>query len=332
MRVLLSGYYGFGNAGDEALLEGLVSGLTRRGHQPVVLSADPKGTRALHGVDAVHRLRGLLPALVSGQAVVSGGGGLLQDVTSRRSLRYYLAVIRAARAAGKRVVVYGQSIGPLSRNGRSSLAGALRGIPIAVRDKASQELLAGLEMKACLVPDPALLLQPPPLPADQDSDRPVLLVPRSGHRQLGDALLAAGSHFRLSGRSVEVLLLHPNEDEDEGRRLASGIPGATLRWAGDHRQALSLIAAAGLVLSARLHGLVLAAAAGTPFVGLVYDPKVSGFLEQVDGAGLEPPIDHARLVELAEACLPLPPNTLAGLRKRAEAGLDWLDGALRGTA
>src|SRR5690606_16223699 len=114
MRVLLSGYYGFGNLGDEAILAGLGSALEHRGHQPVVLSNDPAGTERLHSFEARHRVRGLVGALTSVDAVVSGGGGLLQDATSARSLTYYLSVLRLARAFGRRTAVYAQSLGPLS--------------------------------------------------------------------------------------------------------------------------------------------------------------------------------------------------------------------------
>jgi polysaccharide pyruvyl transferase CsaB len=347
MRVLISGYYGFGNAGDEALLEGLLAGLERRGHEPLVLSSDPAGTRRLHGVAAAHRVKEVLPALLRSEALVSGGGGLMQDATSRLSLRYYLAVLRAARLLRRRVVLYGQSIGPLSTGGRLAVARALRGVPAAVRDAASLELLDRLGVASTLVADPALLLRPSvcetttkssagrsPAPAGTASDasRPVLLVPRSGQSELGEALAAVGRHLLQRGRRVEILALHPSEDLPEARRLAGLLAGAALRKAADHRQALLLIDGAGLVLSARLHGLILAAAAATPFVGLVYDPKVSGFLLESGARGFAPPVDHAGLIEAAESAEALPQEVRSRLRERAEAGLDWLDRRLRGTS
>src|SRR5690554_3525748 len=158
MRVLVSGYYGFGNLGDEALLSGLLGGLRAQGHTTGVLSGDPKDTEQQHGVEAAHRVRGLALALARADALVSGGGGLLQDSTSRRSLNYYLNVIRLARRTGKRVVVYGQSLGPLSEAGRGAVARTLRGVPLAVRDEASVRLATTLGLKATLVGDPAPLL------------------------------------------------------------------------------------------------------------------------------------------------------------------------------
>jgi polysaccharide pyruvyl transferase CsaB len=329
VRVLVNGYYGFGNTGDEALLEGLLRALTSAGHEPRVLSADPAQTAALHGVPAFHRLRSLPAALAWCEAFVSGGGGLLQDSSSMRSLRYYLLLIRVAQTLGKTVVVYGQSIGPLSGPGRRRVAAALRGVPIAVRDTQSVELLAGLGLTATLVGDPALLLDPPSGPIGEPG---TILVPRAGHPDLTDALAAVGSDCLENGLSVALLPFHPQEDGPEVERLSAALPSASLLRPADHREALRLIGGARLVVSARLHGLILAAAAGTPFVGLVYDPKVAGFLAQSGGTGFEAPVDQRRLIDVCREPCGLTPEVRRQLLQRAEDGLVWLDATLTGRA
>ena len=184
MNILISGYYGFGNLGDEAALSGLVKGLHARGHHLSVLSNNPEKTRALHGVEAVTRYKGLLPALVQSDAVISGGGGLLQDKTSARSLRYYLGILRLAKALGKQAVVYGQGVGPLSPAGERTVRQTLTGLPVAVRDGASQRLLETLGITAELVADAALLLPEPKGTTTMSLTPPVLLVPRGGYPRL----------------------------------------------------------------------------------------------------------------------------------------------------
>ena len=118
-RILLSGYYGFGNAGDEAVLAAILASLRREmpDVESAVLSVDPAATTRLHGVAAFHRARPreVLAALRQCDLFVSGGGSLLQDVTSLSSLLFYLAQIRFARMLGRRVMVYAQGIGPLLR-------------------------------------------------------------------------------------------------------------------------------------------------------------------------------------------------------------------------
>lgn len=322
----MSGYYGFGNAGDEALLAGLTAGLNAAGHECEVLSADPGATRALHGLAAAHRVKGLLPALLRSDALVSGGGGLLQDATSGRSLAYYLTVVRLARLLGKPAVVYAQSVGPLSAAGRARVAAALRGIPVAVRDAPSERLLAGLGVRAQRVADPALLL-PPPGKVDERGD--TLLIPRGGHPALSDALAAAGRALQAEGRPVSLMAMQASEDEPEVERLERQLPGACVLPAGDYLAAYRHVAGAGFVLSVRLHGLIMAAAAGVGYAGLVYDPKVAGFLELASAPAFGPNVDHSALVEVALAQPDPPEAARARLLSAAGAGLGWLDRALR---
>lgn len=326
MRVLISGYYGFGNLGDEALLSGLVAGLQARGHDVRVLSGDPASTRGLHGVPSAGRYGGLLPALLDADALVSGGGGLLQDVTSRRSLRYYLGVLRLGRLLGKRVCVYGQSVGPLGAVGRRRVAGVLRGLPVAVRDGASRTLLGELGIEAALVADPALLLHCPPASVRTGPGAPrppVLLVPRNGHPDLNEALAAAGRRLLDRGLAVAVMGLHEREDGPEVARLARAL-AVEVRPAATPQEALRRAGESRYVLSVRLHGLILAAACGVGFAGLPYDPKVAGFLQDARAPLFERPLDPAELARVAEAAAPPDGEALAALKRRAGDGLDWL--------
>ena len=100
---MLSGYYGFGNAGDEAVLSGILSSLSEALDGDItVLSSNPAYTLEHHNVSAVHRYKQLLPAVAGCDLLISGGGSLLQDATSKRSIYYYLAVLRLAQIMGKK--------------------------------------------------------------------------------------------------------------------------------------------------------------------------------------------------------------------------------------
>ncbi len=368
MRVLLSGYYGFGNLGDEAILAGLAGALKQRGHEPVVLSSDPDATTATHEVEARHRTRGLLGALASVDAVVSGGGGLLQDKTSTRSLSYYLWVIRLARLLGRRTAVYGQSLGPLTAGGRARLARDLRGVPLFLRDRPSLELAAELRLEATLVGDAALLLAAPPSRAEtsahdisrapdataapnnsagpdafaapdataapQASGRlsdaaPIVLVPRGGYDPYNAALERLAAALTAEGRDVAVLAFHPVEDLAPAERVLAAAPGSRSWQAPSVDSALSQLAGAAYVVSARLHGCILAAVAGVGFAGLSYDPKVAGFLEQAAAPCFEAPVDAGALLATALAARPHDAVAVGRLRAAAHAGIDSLLEALR---
>ena len=327
LRWCVSGYYGAGNLGDEALLAGMAQGLRARGVRRLhVLSGDPIASRAAHGLTAHHRLLGLPAALLTCDVLVSGGGGLLQDATSARSLAYYLAVIRAARALRRRVVVYGQSLGPLSLAGRRRTARALRGLPLGLRDAPSLRLAADLGLAAHSVADAALTL-PAPSAATRDA---LVLVPRGGTPAATQALLALGRTALARGLAVEVLACQRSQDAPEVARLAAGLPGLRQLPNEPPEAVLQALAGARLVASVRLHGLVLATVAAVPHVGVSYDPKVAGFAERSGGPCWPAPTDAVEAAALARALAAaltaprLDTAARAALLRDAHQGLDWL--------
>ena len=322
MNVLISGYYGFGNLGDEALLSGILGGLS--GYEVTVLSQNPAETRTLHGVRAAHRLAGL-PQLLRHDALISGGGGLLQDTTSARSLQYYLSVITLGKRLGKRVIVYGQSVGPLSAAGERAVAKTLRGLPVAVRDEASQTLLARLGVPSTLVADAALLLPKPT--AKPRADAPVLLIPRGGLPEATDAFVQLAR--RLSAENVPLagLALQAGEDGEPLEQLSRAVPAVKKLSATTPGEALTHVAASRYVVSARLHGLIFAARAGRPLSGVAYDPKVAAFLAALGRPAHPVTPDPDALY--AEVQTPFTAVNVDWLSARAEAGLVWLQRELR---
>ncbi len=304
MRLLLSGYYGFANLGDEAILAGLTRELTRRGHLVTVLSADPVGTATRHGVGAAHRTRGLVGALLRCDALVSGGGGLLQDTTSARSLAYYLGVVRAAKLLGKRVAVYGQSLGPLTPTGRRRTAQALRDVPAFWRDERSRELARELGLEDRATADAALLLAPDE-PVGADPNGPVLVTPRAGYPAYNQALARLARSLLNEGVPVAAVALHAGHDDAEVDALRRAAPGAEAWTARAPEELLELLPRASYVVSARLHGCVLAAAAGVGFAALTYDPKVAGFAALFGAPAFGAPVDDAALLSAARARPPL---------------------------
>ena len=167
-KVVISGYYGFDNCGDEAVLLSIVHCLRtlRPDVRITVLSNNPQKTAALYAVDAVNRWNPLSVALqlLSCRLVISGGGSLLQDVTSSKSLRYYLSVIKIAKLFRKKVMIYSQGIGPLNAGkNRVRVSRSLnRCHTITVRDERSLDLLKeiGITHDIQVVCDPVIALSP----------------------------------------------------------------------------------------------------------------------------------------------------------------------------
>ena len=105
-KYIVSGYIGFDNFGDEAIQNVLVKKLKSEGAGKITLiSSNPEKTKKIHEVDSCGMLK-FLPALAKSDVLISGGGSLLQDVTSLKSLIYYLGVIYLALILGKKVEIF----------------------------------------------------------------------------------------------------------------------------------------------------------------------------------------------------------------------------------
>ena len=166
--VLICGAYGFGNTGDDAILQAIIGEMRRIDpHMPVtVLSRRPKDTRSACGVNACHRfhLFAIRRILRRSLLFISGGGSLMQDVTSRLSLWYYLGTIRMAHRCGCKVQMYGCGIGPIVYERDRQLAARIINDcvdKITLREPDSRETLSDFgvtDPEVILASDPALTL------------------------------------------------------------------------------------------------------------------------------------------------------------------------------
>ena len=316
MKILISGYYGFGNLGDESLLAGILPALKE--HDVTVLSAKPKETKAMHQVNSVHRYYAALAAIAKTDVFISGGGGLLQNKSSNRSLKYYLWLIKVAKLFNKKVIVFGQSIGPLDEFGKELVAKALKNCHIAVRDKNSQAILREIDLESKLVADPALLLKAP-----QKQKNGILIFPRAGYPDISDAIVNTTQSLKAKGLNLSLAAIHAAEDEVEIKRIQNQVEIDYLKT-NTISELLEIIAKSQFVISGRLHGAILAAVAKTEFCGIVYDPKVRAFLDEVGVKEFELPVNYLGLSRYVLEPEPIDPERLALLQARAKAGLNWL--------
>ncbi len=308
MRVVVSGYFGNGNTGDEALLAGML--VSMRAVEPdleaVVISGAPAETERLHGVEAVPRMRPLAiwRALRGADGLISGGGGLLQDRTSPRPVAYYAGVMALARLARRPYVIHAQGLGPIERGPNRALAAmALRGAArVSLRDAGSITLgrAIGVRRAIDLVPDPAIVLRP-----SGRSDGPIVVAVRAWG-STADHLPAIREALRLlaADHPIVALPMHEPMDRDPSVFVTDGIRGAAVAPpATSLDERIALIGSARLVIGMRLHALILAAAAGTPAVAVSYDPKVDAFASRLGmpiAADLDAGVEPMRVVEAAQ--------------------------------
>lgn len=317
MVVGVSGYYGFQNAGDEAILEAIAQEVKARGHRVLALSANPPETRKRYDIDAAKRMAPLEVWQALGQMdlLLLGGGGLLQDKTSRMSLAYYLTIQSLARRRGKPVYVFNQSLGPLSLGGERRVHKALRGVECFFRDEGSLEYGRRIGLNVKYGADPALLLQAPPVEREPNM---VVLVPKYGTEEANAGLLKLAERLRVDGYEVVILALQPGFDEPVLERFSS----FTREIAWDPRRVVYLLAQASYVVSIRLHGAILAAGAGTPFAGIAYDPKVAGFCRDAGAVCVDMPGDPAVLASAVLGKRQPDWDRVAEMKARARASFD----------
>lgn len=162
-KYVVSGYIGFDNFGDEAIARVLTDRLKKEGAEKITLiSSNPEKTAKIHEVNSCGMLD-FFKSIKEADVLISGGGSLLQDVTSLKSLIYYLGVILTALILGKDVEIFSQGIGPISSKVGQVLTrmALLRAKKISVRDKKSQELLKSWGIESELVEDPIFSLELP---------------------------------------------------------------------------------------------------------------------------------------------------------------------------
>ena len=356
MRVLLSGYYGFGNLGDDALLDVIVRRLRERFPQLQleVLSATPQATAKAYGIDSVSRWqwRSVREAIGRADVVLSGGGGLLQNATSLRSLFYYAAILRDAIRAKRKTMVFAQSIGPLDAIGRFVVRRSCRGLRRAtVRDERSRALLAELLPQTPVerTSDPVFLYDAPGERVDLSGEG---LGPESGAYAVVSVRKAAG--LRDGGRAVARAV--DRLATKHGIRAAfvplGGIPDAEISTAiirecasapvllpePDLPKAAAILRGARVVIGMRLHALILAARYAVPFLAIPYDPKVESLcddlqypLEPLWTPGQQRPSDEAvddlvdRLVAARDALATHLAGQVEAVRRLAERNFDVLD-------
>lgn len=302
---MISGYYGFHNSGDDSILKAIVDSLSasRPDIRILALSNDPQETKAVYGIDAIHRfdLLRILWNMRKTRLLISGGGSLIQDVTSDKSLTYYLAVIAAAKRLGAKVMLYANGIGPiLHESNHRKIRRVLNGVDlITLREPSSLEELKrfGVEQPTMLVTaDPAFHL------VAANPEESAYLVSRTGlpkgRRYCGIALrpwkkadkamaqtVAMVADYIKTTYDTEILLIpmQPNKDMDTAKAVLSHMKedGYLLEEPATPSQLMGIVGGAEFILGMRLHILIYAAKMGTPVIGLTYDPKVEATMRYI---------------------------------------------------
>jgi len=306
-RIVISGYYGFNNIGDESILKAVVDNLKERiaDIEITVLSQNPASTAEKYNVRSVDRKSpgAIISAIRSSDLVISGGGSLLQDVSSKRSIIYYLAIMWIAMFFRKKIFIYSQGIGPIiAKVNRMLTAATLKRVDgIVVRDEASKELLVEIGLNAddiYVTADPVLRIKP----ADLETGRRILekegFVKEEGRITVGwairerrtesgfvDEVCDAIKSLEAKYNARNVLIpFHYSEDmaviQRIKERLGDNVTCIEHKYLTD--EMLSIIGNMDILVGVRLHSIIHAAIMGVPMIAISYDPKINSFMHSID--------------------------------------------------
>lgn len=302
-EILISGYYGFRNSGDDALLKAIIQDLKKYKESPniVVLSANPEETMEYYRVKSINRLNliSVLKHMRKADMLISGGGTLIQDRTSTKSLWYYLSIITMALRNNVKVMLYSNGIGPLvkSRNIKRTKNVLEKVNLITLRDEESYKTIRDMGITNPMVKvtaDPALGLDL------ADKNRGIEILSKEGVPQnskiLGVSIrrwqnldtnfedeIAAVCDYAYEKYGYYTVFLPMQSSRDLAilqsvkRKMKNKSTLIKARYSVE--DVMSIMKCFDICIGMRLHTLIYSAVNAVPLIGIVYDPKISSFME-----------------------------------------------------
>ncbi|MDR3255546.1 MAG: polysaccharide pyruvyl transferase family protein [Synergistaceae bacterium] len=287
--VLLAGYYGFGNLGDELLSTSAVNLLVECGikkERIAILSGNPDESNRVLGIEAFGRglsSKSLALALSSSRAMLLAGGGIFQDSSSFGSCFYYWALVRRAIFSSCAVGAISQSIGPLSRfiSRRITKDALGRCRYLSVRDDPSLVEARSLGLAASVTPDLVMGISVPAVARCEDGVVLINVRPVKSDAEPAERVLKAARACDANGLRVRGIALADEDVSELEKFLASGeLPPCeilSIKTLSDFEDvSRDAFAAVGM----RLHFGVLSVKRGLRLALAPYDPKVAGFAEE----------------------------------------------------
>ncbi|OVE35717.1 polysaccharide pyruvyl transferase CsaB [Priestia aryabhattai] len=315
-NVLLFGYYGDRNLGDEALLQGILTSFKKRNPElnVTVLSKNPKETTKRFDVQSSYAPRtkkymgNFLKEIRRTDLFVLGGGGLIQDFIGIKQLIYWVSSLLIAKSMGKKTMLYSIGVGPLSTPSSRRCAKFFLKFAdvITVRDIESKELLNSIGIKkdkVIVTADPAFVLEEKEKINEQSrnfsknqtiaiSFLPYYNIVNSPQKEEElEKIFIEFINYILEEYNYNILLLPLHNLKGESHDL--GAAKRILKKVDKRERvslyeedltpsdALTLLEECRLMVGMRLHSLILSGVISLPFIGIDYHPKVGSFIKLV---------------------------------------------------
>lgn len=303
---IVCGAYGHGNAGDDAILKSIIQSVQELDDtMPItVLAKNTQSIKKRYRVNSIYSFNvpRMFSAMRKSVLYINGGGTLIQNATSRRSLWYYLFTLRLAKFLGNKVDMYGCGIGPVRGEKNIRLVKKVldRSVDtITLREKDSMTELESFGVKRpeiLLSSDPALVLTPSSqLDVDiylkkhglQAGQKYICFMLRTwqGFEDKASAFASCADRaYEQYGMTPVFLSLNIFHDTSAAQKVAQKMkaPFHILDDWAEPELLIGLLGHMDVVVSMRLHGLIFSSLSGVPLVGVAYDPKIGSFLKYLE--------------------------------------------------
>lgn len=304
-NVIVCGSYGRGNAGDDAILKAVVKEIysVLPDAQICVLSRNPKQTRKLYRVRSIYTFGVLkvMRAMRKSGLYINGGGSLIQDCTSSRSLYFYLFTIWAAHVCRCRIMMYGCGIGPVSGKLNRRIAARVidryaDGITLRDPDSFAELKKMGVKMpEMCLAADPTLSIAPAPEAKIRkafeseglDFGGEYICLAIRNWRDIDEKIphIASAADYAARRYGVQVVMIPMERAKDipiaEKVRDKMEMPSSIIYGEYDVHTTIGILSRMKIIMAMRLHALVFGAGQNVPVIGIAYDHKVTGFMNYI---------------------------------------------------
>ncbi len=302
-RIFIFGYYGFKNLGDEAILSSIVKMIKEQSSKVEIsaLSYNVKYTESTHKIKGVSRnsIFDILSAIRNSDLVISGGGTLLQDTTSSRSLIYYLTLISIVKLFKKPVLFFCNGFGPIKKSFNKFLARKVTNKVdrIVLRDPRSKEVMEkmGIVTPSDVTVDAAFylkgvsskrvkeILEKESIPMDN----PIIGIsvrPWSVGDAFVNTMAKFADYIADKGLTVVFTPMQPIKDDEISKEIMSRMKKKSYKLKNQYtpEEILGIIGDLDILVAMRLHALIFAGIKEVPMIGLEYDPKVDAFLKMVN--------------------------------------------------
>lgn len=304
INLLIAGYHGFGNCGDEATLKAMTANIRQMASDVKItaLSYNPEFTKTEYNIESIQRFNAVqvFNAIRKNDIILSGGGTLLQDGTSTRSLMYYLSIIKLAKLFGKKVMLYGNGIGPVKGHfNRKMIKIVVNNVDvITLREKLSEKDLRGIGVnrpEIYVTADPAFTLKSSSDEKAQEFlkregipiDKEIIGVCiRNWNKAFGgeDSFIKKLAHvcdcLVKKDKAILLIPMQMPRDVDISMKLIASMSERAYILQGEYSPSdiLAIIGQLKAMMSMRLHSLIFSAVKRIPMIGIVYDPKVDYYL------------------------------------------------------